>query len=215
MEQAAPLFSLGGRDCLICCKPFENYPVVQFTDKGWPSIQDNALKWKHINVPVTDPCFLYPTVCERIEGKNAFGGAHKSCRITFGTKSPIYEKRFGLVQDEKPTVVDDEKKPDASSSSSVTTRRSVDKVDAKSCFVCNTRQEWDFNPYNDGGLGQPKKDDVIKNLKERTKVYLADQTNDYHEAASRFVRQTDGLDGDAGNIYYHQSCYIRYTEFLF
>ena len=102
MEQAAPLFSLGGRDCLICCKPFENYPVVQFTDKGWPSIQDNALKWKHINVPVTDPCFLYPTVCERIEGKNAFGGAHKSCRITFGTKSPIYEKRFGPVQDEKP-----------------------------------------------------------------------------------------------------------------
>ena len=83
------------------------------------------------------------------------------------------------------------------------------------CFICNQRYEWDGNPYNDGGLGQPKKDDVIGNLKERTKLYLADPNHDYHPAACRFVRGTDGFDGDTGDIYYHQSCYIRYTKFLF
>ena len=110
MERAAPLFSLGNKDCLLCCKPFENCPYIQFTDKGWPSIQENALKWKLINIPVNVPCFLYPTLYKRIEGKKAFGGAHKSCRITFGTKSSMYEKRFESVQDEKESVIDDEKK---------------------------------------------------------------------------------------------------------
>ena len=213
MKKATPLLGLEHKDCLLCCRSFEKSKFVKFTDQGWGTIQNAALKWKDINVDINDPTFLYTTVHERVRDRNAFGAAHKSCRIIFCTKIAIYATRFGSTdEEEKPlAAVDDEKPSCSSSSSSILTRKSLAKITEEvTCFVCNTVQDSDGNPYNEGGVGQPKEKDVVANLKERTQQYLADSSHEYHTAACRFVRDIGGLDGEGSKVHYHQQCYIRY-----
>ena len=214
MEKAKSFLFLENKNCLFCSKSLGNSGFVNFTDKGWESVKSDAVKWKRIKVPIDDLCYLFTTVEEKVkDADKAYGGAHKTCRINFFTKSAVYAKRFGLItDDEKSYVADDEKKPLSNNSnvtSSVNTRTSVATVTKNCCFICNIEKSDDDKPYNDGGVGQPKDSVTGNKLKERTKVYLASASHVFHSAACRFVIQIGGLDAIVVNIHYHQSCYIR------
>ena len=97
MEKAKSFLFLENKNCLFCSKSFGNSGFVNFTDKGWENVKSNAVKWKRIKVPIDDLCYLFTTVEEKVkDADKAYGGAHKTCRIIFLSKSAVYAKRFGF-----------------------------------------------------------------------------------------------------------------------
>ena len=98
---------------ILCSKYFNKSDVVNlFTQKGLPTLVKNALKWKHIHLPVSDPYYLFTTVHEVIKNvQKAFGQAHEKCRITLSTKSDAYKRRYGEIDPDEQSAVDDEKRP--------------------------------------------------------------------------------------------------------
>ena len=101
-----------------------------FTQKGWPTLVKNALKWKHIHLPVSDPYYMFTTVHEVIKNVQlAFGKAHEKCRITLSTKSDAYKRRYGIIDPDEQSAVDDEKRPEAGN-----TQQTVKKKNAPNLY---------------------------------------------------------------------------------
>ena len=83
------------------------------------------------------------------------------------------------------------------------------------CFVCNEQRKSDGNIYCEGGLGKFQEGRSEERLISRTNTYLQDPTQPFYQAACRFTREVDWIDNNTNvaNIYFHQSCYIRYANY--
>ena len=192
--------------CLLCKSCFQRGETVNhFTQKGWPGLIKNALKWKDIALPSDHEFFLFTTVHDSLDGvEKAFGKAHEKCRITLSTKSSQYRKRFNdLHQDEKKApvvkqIIDEDEKPKVSRST-----RLSNPVPKGICFICNEERECDQQPYNTGGLTKlSEENDAFEKLSTRTSEFIKNSNHTYHRAASRFSAA-------CAKVHYHQSCYIR------
>ena len=201
--------------CLLCKSSFhKNDTVNTFTQKGWPSLMNNAAKWSNINVPAGHEHFLFPSLYLSIKDESkAFGCAHEKCRITFSSKSGQYRKKFGEYQaklDEKTEHIDDDEKPRSAQPNT----RTFNGPKSKTCFVCTEKRDCDANTYNTGRLRKLSAGDkIIARLDARAKEYhqnsdLQDPTNQNYKAACRYAVEADWEHPNT-ELYLHQSCYIR------
>ena len=208
-QLSRPFLNVNFSNCCLLCEKELSGKTVKFTDKGWGTLKSNAGKWRNLNIPIDDPCHLFPTVHKNVvDAASAFGDAHEGCRIKFSTKYELFANRYDSIQlDEKRITVEDERRPsNHSSSHRVGTRNATEQLNDRTCFVCDIMQSIDDQPYNEGGLGTSTKS--CEKIIERTKIFLSDSSLAHHQAACRFVRQAGGLD-NAEKVFYHQKCYIR------
>ena len=210
---SASILRVDDDDCLLCGKTIcENEAINTFSQKGWSSVVKNAQKWKEIRMPVDSEFYLFSTVIKRVQGKEvAFGRAHERCRITFASKSATYKSRHGcvvsVVSDEKENGPDNDERP-KKKVINVHTRKS-EPVHDNICFICNSAHTSDNNAFIDGGLGKPKSSASMARLNSRTRVYLQNSEDPFHQAACRFVGRNGGFSVIVSNILYHQPCYVR------
>ena len=94
-------------------------------------------------------------------------------------------------------------------------RRSVSQhlIQKVVCFVCNEKRSSDKNSFNDGGLGRCTEDRSAHKLVTRKEEYLKDPDHRFYVAANRLQIAISGESHDifAADIFYHQSCYLRFT----
>ena len=83
----------------------------------------------------------------------------------------------------------------------------------RQCFLCLDIRSSDNNAYNEGGLGRCEMTKAQERLIDRSKYYIDNSTNRFHEAANRFniLRNGQSFDNFAIDIYYHKSCYIKFA----
>ena len=96
----------------------------------------------------------------------------------------------------------------------VTTQaRSTSKNLKQLCFICHEQRECDSNSYNNGGLGRCESEGSKAKLQERTTQFLKDKEHKFHEAATRLQRKIsfEALDFYAMDVFYHNSCYIKFV----
>ena len=93
------LDTLNKKNCLLCDTSISNsMKQTNFTDKGWPSLKEQAFLWSKIHIPSELPKFAFTQVFKKIESSNsAFGTAHASCRTDFRTKIQTFTNRYGII----------------------------------------------------------------------------------------------------------------------
>ena len=76
----------------------------------------------------------------------------------------------------------------------------------KICFVCIDVRESDDNSYNSGGLARC----ALNMFKD---VFFQDENHKFHTAAQcvNILLSGQSHDVHAADIYYHQSCYLRFV----
>eukprot|EP00794_Sanderia_malayensis_P019707 gene19707-21653_t len=217
MDKSSSFLALnpdGEEKCLLCeCILKKKEKASLFKDEGWLNVQEQAKRWSKINVDSGDSKYPFTKVYERINNNSAFGKAHTACRTSFRTKVENYEKKFGLVEDEEDNSV-----PDSSGESQkedrVSRRFSSQHLKEKRlCFICNVKQSLDSNPYENGGLGRCERSKSANRLLERKEEYIQDKEHRFYAAANRLQLATSGQSHDifAIDIYYHQSCYLKFA----
>ena len=96
MSLNQPFLSLNTLDknCLLCDTSIANgAKQTNFTDKGWPSLKEQALLWLKIHIPPELPKFAFTQVFKKIESSNsAFGTADAS-----RTKIQTFTNRYGII----------------------------------------------------------------------------------------------------------------------
>ena len=79
--------------CLLCNRSIKKGDQFNtFTEKGWATLKQNAIKWSNINVPVDDDCYMFPSVQDRVRDRLVFGRGHKGCRRIFSGKINQYQE---------------------------------------------------------------------------------------------------------------------------
>eukprot|EP00794_Sanderia_malayensis_P001897 gene1897-2154_t len=81
------------------------------------------------------------------------------------------------------------------------------------CFICNIIRGSDPKQYNCGGLGRCTEERAAANLLSRQNMYLQEPEHCFFDAAKRLqiLQGGSGHDLFAINVYYHQSCYLKFT----
>ena len=80
------------------------------------------------------------------------------------------------------------------------------------CFVCQEKRKSDSFPLNQGGLGRCTEERAGDRIKERTSIFLKDEESRFHNAAIKLnILLAGSHDIYAANVYYHQSCYLKYA----
>ena len=142
--------------CLLCKSCFKQGDTVNhFTQKGWPTLINNAYKWKDINLPTDHEYYLFTSVYETLNAvEKAFGKCHEKCRITLSTKSAQYRKRFSALHfdEKKPPVTEREKIDEDEKPKVPLNTRLFNPVATGICFICNEERDCNQSPYNAGGL---------------------------------------------------------------
>ena len=143
---------------------------------------------------------------------------HTSCRINFRTRYSRYFSKFNHIQtpgtqqcQETPneTLLDD------TTAKPSNTRSKVGLATIKSiCFVCNKSFGYDINPYNQGGLGRCSQESSAKKLDDGVIYHINEASSEYRDAALRLKVMRCGTSHDvfALDVYYHQSCYLKFTR---
>ena len=72
----------------------------------------------------------------------------------------------------------------------------------------------DSNVYNEGGLGRCSTNNTRDRLLLKTDIYERDSNHRYFLAAQRLRVLLSGASYDIiwKDVYYHQSCYLKYTH---
>eukprot|EP00794_Sanderia_malayensis_P016356 gene16356-18001_t len=137
---------------------------------------------------------------------------HTNCRVQFRNYRARYLQKFGLKNvntcDE---VTSSEDKP---SPKKQITRSETDFQTAKViCFICNSKRNVDSSPYNEGGLARCSTDVTAQKLFQRKDIYLENKSHKQFAPARRLHLMLSGHSHDlfAVDIFYHQSCYIRFA----
>lgn len=130
----------------------------------------------------------------------------------FSNQNSQFTDRYGLKDSE------DECLEDASAESEETTtvnRRSTSEYlkGKRLCFICNLYLASDDKPYNQGGLTRCTDEKAGKRLQERREIFLKDKQYRFNSATSRLFLLESGPCRDlyAIDVYYHQSCYIKFA----
>ena len=142
-----------------------------------------------------------------------FGFVHKTCRIIFGTKCKRNKDKYGLIPEDNELSVDESSANDNVNIPDVLTRSKVTKRPSKRyCFICDEVRDVDNEPYV-GGLGRCSTENGSLRLKERQKAFLENYNLRFYDAASRLQILMGGNSHDifSADIFYHQSCYIKFT----
>ena len=198
--------------CLLCQYVFQRKDKISvFRDDGWSKVQEAAENWSKINVDKDDIKYTFTKVHEKIKGSDhAFGRVHISCRTSFRTKVGKFENKYGLIP-----LREEDIHADSSESVEGVSRRSVSQhlTEKILCFICNVKRKSDNNPYEAGGLGRCEKDRSATRLLQRKEEYIQDSEHRFFSAANRLQLAISGKSHDifAIDIYYHQSCYLKFA----
>ena len=87
--------------------------------------------------------------------------------------------------------------------------------DRKLCYTCNSIREIDSNVYNEGGLGRCcSTNNARGRFHLKTDIYERDSNHLYFLAAQRLRLLLSGASYDIiwKDVYYHQSCYLKYSH---
>ena len=200
--------------CLICCQSIEqNEKAQQIGEKGLERFQALVKQWSTINIPLQDARHRYTEAYSKItsstENENVLR-VHTTCRVQFRTNIERCTNKFGLkITDEEGAIETDYEFPERRATRSVTKPLYSKKV----CFVCNTERVIDKNPYNEGGLARCYTKIVADRLATRKELFMKDKDCRPFSVALRLEILLSGQAHDifAIDIYYHQSCYIKFV----
>ena len=203
--------------CLLCLHPLKvNDTIRSFNEKGWETLLKNAEKWIDVNIPSNHEFFLFTTAFDTLSKRNRTGKCHERCRVTLATKCNQFINRFGKKRDEKINVCGNQADEDEKPQILVNDTRQTNPLSTGICFVCCQERPCDSNAYNAGGLGRLSHSaKCVDKLTARTNEYCSNQHHPLHAAACRFSTQWAWMKSSELNtreIYFHQSCYIRYVE---
>ena len=172
--------------------------------------------WSTLNVPVHERQHRFTEVHSRMEEEEAILSkyAHASCNAEFRNNYERIRKKYGTL--EEPGDVEMEDEGDVPRSPvKKRTRSNTGYLQTKvRCFVCDSERRVDGNSYNEGGLGRCSIESTAERLLERMKMYLCDRSHRLYTAANRLELLLSGQSHDiyAVDIYYHQSCYIKFVH---
>ena len=81
------------------------------------------------------------------------------------------------------------------------------------CFICNVKQTLDNNPYESGGLGRCERNKSANRWLDRKEEYIQNKENRFFAVANRLQLAISGQSRDifAIDVYYHQSCYLKFA----
>eukprot|EP00794_Sanderia_malayensis_P002887 gene2888-3341_t len=203
----------GGNKCLLCqivIKKNEKFQALG--SQGWEKFKTLAKDWSDIVIDIEDKRFLFGEVYKQVQHANEpFGKVHKSCRTEFSTKLPAYQRNNSQnITDQN--VVDFDQS-DSDSKIRLRQRSTKQEQSKRECFICAQRTATDCNTYAEGGLGRCELKTSQARLLERQKIFLADTSHRFHEAARRLERLQGGQSFDifAIDVYYHKPCYVKFA----
>ena len=165
----------------------------------------------------------YTFVKSRLDKRESHGSkekivVHSNCGTNFRTRVAIFQSRHGLWPAEPASaseVLGTDTENTHSSPVKHTTRLKFENVRSleKKCFVCKVKRAIDGNAYNEGGLQRCTRDDTASKLLARRNAFLYEKANRYYVAAKRLDILLSGGAHDifAADIFYHQSCYIKFV----
>ncbi len=214
MDKSSSFLALnsdGEEKCLLCeCILKKKDKISLFKDDGWLNVQEQAKRWSTINIDNDDSKYPFTKVYERINNVGAFGKAHTACRTPFRTKVENYERKFGLVEDEENNAVADSSREPQNEDRRSSSQHLKEK---RLCFIFNVKQSLDNKPYESGGLGRCERSKSANRLLERKEEYIQDKEHHFYAAANRLQLVTSGQSHDIFviDIYYHQSCYLKFA----
>ena len=147
----------------------------------------------------------------------ACGAAHKSC-VTYFNSSRSYERYELLFGKTIPESLNNDEvgAGESTATTCYDTRAKASSTHKVICFICDTVRVGDYDKnigYNKGGLGRCGFQDTSDKLNIRQETFLKLPDHPLHAAAKRLqlLRSGHGLDMFAIDIYYHQSCYIKFS----
>ena len=87
-----------------------------------------------------------------------------------------------------------------------------DRTLEKKCFICNEIRTVNNEAYNDGGLERITCEDTAHKMQERKNIFIVNKESLLFQAAKRFDFSLSGSTYDvfAADVFYHQSCYIKF-----
>ena len=200
--------------CFGCKNEIKRSQKVSYVkDEGLLNFKNQAREWEKLDIPFNVPEFQFTQVATRLKGKaeNEEIILHANCRATFGSKIQRFKNKYQVV--ESPSRVQTKKFSDLASPPR-TTRKNISNVKSleKKCFVCNVKRTCDENPYNEGGLQRCECSATSEKILDRKAIFLDDPNHRLHDAAKRLDVILSGFsDIFAADVYYHQSCYIKFA----
>ena len=220
MESSKPFLSVerkGNRRCLICSEDLKQFDKTSLILKdGLEAFTNQALIWSKINIPIEVKENRYTEVLAKInENSNKELIVHATCRTTFRTKLKKFQDKYGNIPTYSLEQTTDSNPSIATLDSPVKTRSSVSRIEAleKKCFICNKIRTIDSNDYKEGGLAKVTLGDTAEKIIERKNIFLQEKESRFFDAAKRLRILLSGSSYDiyAADIYYHQSCYIKFV----
>ena len=224
METTQPFLSPAtgesGLRCFVCWEIIKkNAKRTCVGDDGLAKFQEQAQLWAQVQIPLEVKEHSYTLVNSRLRERDSEDKitVHSNCRTNFRTRVIVFENRYGTRPSEAPDGILQGTDIQSPSSSPVkhATRTIVDNVRSleKKCFICNIQRAIDENPYNEGGLQRCTRDDTASKILSRKSAFLHDKVNRYYDAAKRLDILLSGSARDifAADIFYHQSCYIKFV----
>ena len=214
MEDFISLVDDGSSErCLICGHAVEC--KTNFTDTSWKTLTDQAKTWSEINIPADDSRFSYTFVYEKIRDlKSPFGAVHETCKIDFRLRKERYKNKFSIKEaiSQQTSNSPDREANDVTRPTKIR-RISNQKRSKERCFICEEIRECDKRPYNEGGLVRCCEKPTAERLSSKMKEYLLNPESRCYSSALRLQLILSGEAHDifAADIYYHQSCYIKFA----
>ena len=201
--------------CLICHRSIrDNEKAQKIGEKGLDRFQALAQQWSTVNIPLQDEWHRYTDVYSRITSQSERENTlrvHTTCRVQFSTNIQRCISKYGFkIMGEKGLKEPEYESPNKGATWPVTNPLSSKRL----CFVCNTERVSDKNQYNEGGLARCSTKDTADRLMARKEVFMKDKENRLFAAARRLEILLSGQAHDifAMDLYYHQSCYIKFVH---
>ena len=206
------------RRCFICFQFLKkNDKCSGIGKEGFETFQEQATSWSQIKVPFELKEHNFTEVLLRLEkhdGKEKIV-VHQSCRTNFRNKIKKFQERHGLINVGESSF-EENAIPDSSESSIKHATRSVIgnvRTLEKKCFICNEIRPVDNEAYTNGGLARITREDTAHKIQERKNIVIANAESRFFQAAQRLNILLSGSAHDvfAADIFYHQSCYIKFV----
>ena len=139
---------------------------------------------------------------------------HASCRVNFRTKLDSYREKHGTEcgSNSENVAIHEKNSETHRETRSMTKDISVEKKFL--CFVCGEERVVDTNSYMEGGLGRCSHVSSAEKLLEGMRRHVNEEVSPMQNAAKRLQMLNSGQAHDifAIDVYYHHSCYLRFTR---
>ncbi len=204
--------------CLICCQIIKKNEKSQtIGEQGLERFKVLADQWSKVDIPLQDERHRYTDVHDKLissRSNNTILKVHTKCHLQFRTNIERCVTKYGLKAEPQPSEEDKTFESEYESLKKRATRSTTDLLSSKEiCFVCNVKRVVDDNSYHEGGLARCSTKNAADRLIERKETFLKDKACRFFVAARRLNILLSGQTHDifAADIYYHQSCYIKFA----